>query len=269
MRSTLSDFTGKVALITGGSSGIGFGLARALVARGARVALIGTDANRLDQAVTELSAAGGNVSGHVLDVTDRESWPGAVRDVEARHGPIELLILNAGAQGGRRNIEDIPSVEWDWVWNVNIGGIYNGLASCLPAMRQRNRPAHILVTASIASVIPRALVSAYGASKAAALALAQSVRMELAGSPIGISVLLPGLVKTEIAETMRRHAPVSDETTFAYMKTAPGPARDPLDIGNTALDAIAAGNFYIFTHPEHADIARTALREIDQALAHN
>ncbi len=262
----LRDFAGKVAVITGGGSGIGLGLAQALVARGASVGLIGTDSERLDRAVAALTEAGGTAFGQVLDVTDRARWPEALDAIEARLGPIDLIALNAGAQGGRRRIEDIPSAEWDWVWGVNVGGVYNGLAAALPRLRARGTPAHVLVTASIASVIPRAQVTAYGASKAATLALAQAVRAELADSAIGISVLCPGLVRTPIAETMRRHAPVSDATTFAYMAAAPGVARDPVEIGSLTLDAIARGAFYVFTHPEHAEQARKFLHEVDAAL---
>lgn len=265
MTGGLRDFGGKVAFITGGSSGIGLGLAQALIARNAKVAIIGTDAQRLEAALAELDA-GSSACGHVLDVTDRQGWGGALDAVESKLGPVDLLCLNAGAQGGRRNIEDIPAEEWDWVWNVNVGGVYNGLAAALPRMRQKGSPAHILITTSIASVIPRAQVSAYGASKAAALAVAQAVRLELADSAIGISVLAPGLVRTSIAESMQRHAPASDATTFDFMRKAPGIARDPLEIGNIALDAIARGKFHIFTHPEHAPVARAMLREIDAAL---
>ncbi len=263
----LNDFADKVAVITGGGSGIGLGLAQALVARGARVALIGTDADRLEKAVTVLTELGGVAFGQTLDVTDRAGWPGALDAIESRLGPIDFVALNAGAQGGRRRVEDIPAAEWDWVWGVNVDGVYNGLAAALPRLRDRGTPAHLLVTASIASVIPRAQVTAYGASKAAALALAQAVRIELVDSPIGISVLCPGLVRTPIAETMRRHAPVSDATTFAYMSAAPGVARDPVEIGNLTLDAVARGDFYIFTHPEHAPTARAMLQEIEAALS--
>jgi NAD(P)-dependent dehydrogenase (short-subunit alcohol dehydrogenase family) len=259
------DFVGKVAFITGGSSGIGFGLAQALLLRGAKVAIIGTDHDRMATAVAALDA-GDNICGIILDVTDRDRWDTALDEAEAQLGPIDIVCLNAGAQGARRNIEDIPQQEWDWVWNVNVRGVFNGLSTALPRMRRRNRAGHILVTTSIASVIPRAQVSAYGASKAAALALAQSVRLELADSPIRISVLAPGLVRTAIAETMRRHAPQSDETTFDYMRKAPGVPRDPLEIANIALDGMAQGRFHIFTHPEHAQAARTTLHELDAAL---
>jgi NAD(P)-dependent dehydrogenase (short-subunit alcohol dehydrogenase family) len=259
---SITSFDGTVALITGGASGIGFGLAQALVERGGRVALIGTDQARLDAAVARLGAGAIGVE---LDVTDRAGWPIACSVFEAKLGPIDLAILNAGAQGGRHRIENVEPDEWDWVWSVNVGGIYNGLRASLPAMRARGF-GHVLITASIAALMPRATVSAYGASKAAALAIAESTRLELADSGIGISVLCPGLVNTPIAETMRRHAPASDENTFNFMAPTATHGLDPLAVGRFTLDAVAAGHFYIFTHPELAEVARNRLGEIDLSL---
>lgn len=260
----LTDYAGKVALITGGSSGIGFGLAQALVERGARVALAGTDRARADAAAEALGHDA--AIGIALDVAARDAWPEAVAQVERELGPIDLLVLNAGAQGGRHRIEDVPPEQWDWAWSVNVDGVFNGLRACLPAMRARGTPGHVLVTASIAALLPRATVATYGAAKAAALALAEAARLELEGSAIGVSAFCPGLVRTAFAQSMRRHAPGADDDTFAFMTAAIEQGLDPRAVGRTVADAMLRGDFYIFTHPELAGIVRTRLAEIDAAL---
>jgi len=254
----------KTALITGGSSGIGLGLARALVERGARVALIATDASKLERAVAGFSD--GQAIGISLDVRDESAWPRAVDRVTSTFGPIDFLALNAGAQGGRHPIEAIAEDEWRWMWDVNVGGLYNGLRACLPAMKSRGVSAHVVATASIAALIPRANVSAYGASKAAVLSIMEAVRPELADVAIGASVFCPALVHTDFASTMQHHAPGADDDTFAYMRAFAGQGLDPLEVGRYVLDRIADGDFYIFSHPEMGAYVKPRLEKICAAF---
>jgi NADP-dependent 3-hydroxy acid dehydrogenase YdfG len=253
-----------VAVVTGGSSGIGLGLALALAERGARVALIGTDAAKLEAATSQFEA--GRALALTLDVRDASAWPGAVDRIEATLGEIDFLALNAGAQGGRHPIEEIDDDEWRWAWDVNVGGTYNGLRACLPRMKQRGTPAHVLATASIAALLPRANVSAYGASKAAVVAIMESVRLELAETAVRTSVFCPALVRTDFATTMLRHAPGATAQTFDYMQAFAGQGLDPLAVGRYVLDAIAAGRFYIFSHPEMWARIEPRFTEIGEAF---
>ena len=238
------DYTDTVAFITGGTKGIGLGLAGALAERGAKLALIGTDAEGLDQATRRFDPE--RTIAVRLDVRDFAAWPAAVERAEAALGPINFLALNAGAQGGRRPVEEIPREEWQWVWDVNVGGIYNGLQACLPGMKRRGTSGHVLTTSSIAALLPRANASAYGASKAAALAIMESLRLEVAGTPIGASVFCPALVQTDFAKSNARHAPGAGPETFAFMRAFEGQGLEPLAVGRFVLDAIDAGAFYIF-----------------------
>lgn len=252
----------SVAVVTGGSSGIGLGLALALAERGARVALIGTDTAKLERAVAHFGT--GRALAVPLDVRDAAAWTVAVDRIEANLGEIDFLALNAGAQGGRHPIEAIPEDEWRWVWDVNVGGIYHGLRACLPRMKQRGTSGHIITTASIAALVPRATVSAYGASKAAAVAIMESLRLELAESNVRTSVFCPALVRTDMAATMLRHAPGATAQTFDYMHALAGQGLDPLVVGRYVLDAIAAGRFYIFSHPDMWVRAEPRLTEIGE-----
>lgn len=254
---------GAAAIITGGSAGLGFSFAKALVARGARVSLVATDAARLQDAMLTLGDRK-DVTGIAMNVADREMWPVTVRQAEDAQGPTQLLVLNAGAQGGRKPLEQIPPAEWDWVWRVNVDGIYNGLRACLPLMKSRDLPAHILITSSAAAFFPRANASAYGASKAAALAIGEALATELSGSRIGVSVFCPGVVRTSMNETMRRHAPNPSTAEYQWMDEAILHGREPDEVAEAALDQMLAGEFYILTHPE---LAPTIAPFVERRLA--
>ncbi len=258
----MKTFQSKVALITGGSSGIGQGLARALAAEGAKLAIAGTSQARLDAAVADLRGCGAEVIGVVLDVTDPAAWTRGVDQVEASLGPIDILALNAGAQSGRAPIEAGSIEEWRWVWDVNVNGVYLGLRALLPRMKARGAEGHVLITASIGALTPRPLAAAYAASKAGALAIAEAVRLELANTAIGISVLCPALVRTAFDETSRRHSPDATPETYAYMRAVIDSGMDPLKVGAFVLRAIREGRFYIFTHPGFKPIVSQHFEDI-------
>lgn len=245
----MQSFKGKVALITGGTSGIGLGLATALAAQGAKLALIGTNEPKLAAAVTQVETFGAEVVGMRFDVSQEARWPSLLDDVEAKLGAIDLLMLNAGAITRSVPIEETSLEEWRWIWDVNVNGVFYGLHACLPRMKRRNREAHILVTSSIGALTPRKGAGPYGASKAAVLALCEAVKLELEGGPIGISVMCPAGVRTSFNETARRNAPSADAQTYDFMKPIIDNGMDPARVGEFVLKCIQEGRFYIFTHP--------------------
>lgn len=265
----LADLAGMTAFITGGSSGIGFALAKALCARGVKVGIAATDRDRLDAAVAALVAAGGTACGVTLDVRDAGQWPDAVQTIEDTLGPIQLLFLNAGAQGGRKPVEAIGLDEWQWVWDVNVDGVFLGLKSCLPGMKARNLPAHIMATGSAAGLFPRPMSSAYGASKAAVLALFEAMTLELAETPISCSVLSPAIVRTGMNATMKRHAPSASESEYAWMDQAIDQGRDADQVAEDAIAQMQAGHFYVLTHPEVAPMLAVTQQNRLDAIAAN
>jgi len=263
----MTEFANKTVLVTGGTRGIGFALAQALGAKGARVAMIGTDPDRAEQAEAELAEAGVTARSYILDVRDRAGWADLFLAVNADLGPVDGLFLNAGGQGSRRRVEAIADDEWHWSFDVNVHGVFNGIRAFLPDMRQRGVQGHIVITASIAALIPRPTVSAYGASKAAVLAIAETLKLELEGTAIGVSVLCPALVQTSFRETNRRHAPGADDHTFEYMNLPPDVGLPASEYARRVLDAVAKNDFYVFTHEEVRDAALKTLDDRQQALA--
>lgn len=263
----MTEFSDKTVLVTGGTRGIGFALAHALGARGARVAIVGTDADRAAQALTELTNAGITARNYLLDVTNTAGWADLFVAVTADLGAVDGLFLNAGGQGSRRRVEDVADDEWRWAFDVNVHGVVNGIRTFLPEMRKRGDLGHIVITSSIAALIPRPTASAYGASKAAVLAVAEALKLELDRSPIGVSVLCPALVQTSFRETNRRHAPGADDHTFDYMAMPPDAGLVASDYARRVLDAVAMNDFYVFTHDEVRDAALQMLESRRAALA--
>ena len=256
-----ADLAGTTWFITGGSSGIGLGLGLAAAARGARVALAGTSRSKLDAAESMLTSRGATGIGLVLDVADAGAWPSALAAAEERLGPIDHLVLNAGIGTENTPVDSSPLALWRWTFDVNVMGLVHGLHCCLPGMRSRGRAGRILITSSIAALVTPAGLGPYSTTKAAAIALAETLRAELAATSIVPSVLVPAAVRTQFSATSNRHAPAEwdpDERarSLEHVRNMLDGGLDPLDVGHFVVAQMLRGAFYIFTHPDfRAEIA--------------
>ena len=256
-----ADLAGTTWFITGGSSGIGLGLGLAAAARGARVALAGTSRSKLDAAESMLASRGATGIGLVLDVADAGAWPSALAAAEERLGPIDHLVLNAGIGTENTPVDSSPLALWRWTFDVNVMGLVHGLHCCLPAMKARGRTGRILITSSIAALVTPAGLGPYSITKAAAIALAETLRAELAATSIVPSVLVPAAVRTQFSATSNRHAPADwdpDERarSLEHVRAMLDGGLDPLDVGHFVVAQMLRGAFYIFTHPDfRAEIA--------------
>lgn len=262
----MNSFAGVTALITGGASGIGLGFARVLGEHGARIAVASTSRARIDAAVESLTAAGVTALGMELDVADAAQWSRAVTEVEHKLGPIGFLALNAGVAPPPATVAETTLDVWQWSLGVNLWGVIHGLRTCLPRMQASGRPGHILITASIAALNPRATMGAYVAAKAGVVGLAQVLRAELAGSRLGVSVLAPAAVRTDIVARSQAHTPTANDAGYARIAAALSRGLDPRRVAEYSLERIQAGDFYILTHDEfRVEIGQHAA-EIDAAM---
>lgn len=252
---------GRTLFITGGSSGIGYAIAEIALAKGARVAICGSNAERLDHACQSLGAASDQLVAVSLDVTNASAWAAVADLVEDRLGPIELLFLNAGVAPPHAAIGDATADEWAWVINTNVMGVANGLVALLPRMKARGTPARIVFTGSIASVYAFAGMAPYNASKAAVLAIGETLRTELAGSPIEVSVVMPAQVATDIARNSARQYPAR-AAGYGDLEANLGAGMPPSQVASFALGRVAEGQFYIFTHPFLGDELRQQYDEL-------
>jgi NAD(P)-dependent dehydrogenase (short-subunit alcohol dehydrogenase family) len=256
----ITDFAGKTAVITGGASGIGLGLARAFARRGMAVMLLDREAEPLAAAVETLKGMQARAEGLVADVADLAAMKDAQAKTETVFGPVHILCNNAGVGGGGRFGDMAPEV-WKWVLDVNLNGVFNGLAAFLPAMKAHGQGGHIVNTASMAGLIGTA-GGAYAATKFAVVGMSQVLREELRAENIGVSVLCPGFVATRIMES-RRNAPdpvkgldtaapppsKDDIARYVAMKHAIDTGLDPEAVGRRVIECIETDTFYAITHP--------------------
>jgi NAD(P)-dependent dehydrogenase (short-subunit alcohol dehydrogenase family) len=262
------DVAGKVAFITGGASGIGFGIARTLVANGARVVLADLRQDHLDNAAEHFAQRqeARNVHTIRLDVTDRAALAAAADEADATFGGTDILISNAGV-GLEGALAEATYADWDFGLAVNLGGVVNGLQTFVPRMRARGTGGHVVNTASLAGmVVMPSFMAIYATGKAAVIALSESIRDGLAEDGIGVSVLCPGPIKSNIHEAAQnRPERFRAGSGFAAAEERLSQRKvsdlwmEPDEVGQMVLGAIRENRLYVITHGEWRDavVART------------
>jgi NAD(P)-dependent dehydrogenase (short-subunit alcohol dehydrogenase family) len=245
----------RTAFVTGGASGIGLGMVKAFLDVGMKVVVADIRNDHLKHAATELGVRN-DIEFLQLDVTDRDAYKAAASAAIQRFGPIHVLCNNAGI-GIMGAAQDLSYADWDWSLSVNLDGVFNGVHTFLPHMLAHGEGAHILNTASVGAVLPAGI--AYGAPKAAVLAMSEGLRTELADRNIGVTCLLPGPVSSNIHEVAAlRPAHFSEsrlhEAEKKLAQRTPSPYwMDPLDVGYMVVDAIQRNLAFVFTHNEHRE----------------
>jgi NAD(P)-dependent dehydrogenase (short-subunit alcohol dehydrogenase family) len=249
----LTDFGGKVAVITGAGSGIGRALAQRCGAEGMHVVAVDVEPAALDETV---ALVGGDAIGVLTDVSDE----GQVVQLADRafdvFGGVHLLCNNAGVfQAGL--LWERTKADWDWVLGVNVWGIIHAIRAFVPRMVAQGSEGHVVNTASLAGLASNAYSGPYTVSKFAAVALTESLAHDLAAvnAPIGASVLVPGAVNTGIARS-HRNRPVdladgagADDATFMdkMLADVTSSGADPAHVAGLVLDAVRTGQFVIPT----------------------
>ena len=255
------DIEGKVAFVTGGASGIGFGIARQLVANGAKVVLADLRQDHLAQALEYFAERqeARNVYGIRLDVTDRAGYAAAADEAEAQFGPVDILVSNAGV-GLEGPLEKASYADWDFGIGVNLGGVINGLQTFSPRMRARGT-GHIVNTASLAGLVSMpSFLAIYATAKSAVVALTESTREGLAQFGIGTSVLCPGPIKSNIHQTaqnrpehLRGGSGFGDSEALLSQRTVSDLWMEPVEVGEMVVRAIRDNLLYVITHGEWRD----------------
>jgi NAD(P)-dependent dehydrogenase (short-subunit alcohol dehydrogenase family) len=245
---------GKTAFITGGAAGIGLGVARALGREGVSLILADIEPDTLEDAARGLREQDYAVATEVLDVADADAYGVVARRVLEREGHVDILFNNAGV-GSYSLAGDTPMADWRWVLDVNVLGVAHGVECFLPAMLAAGSEAHIINTASMAGQLGTPGMGPYCASKFAVVGYSETLRLELAESSVGVSVLCPAWVKTRIAESHRNHpAPHADEASIDGMRSIHAIIEEEGitvdEVAARVVEGIRDDTFYLFTHPE-------------------
>jgi len=191
---------GKVAVVTGGGSGIGRATALLLAARGAKVHIADLNAETAEAVSREINAAGGQSAAHVLDVSDPDAVEAFAASVFAADGHVDILHNNAGIGYGG-GIESTTIADWQRVIAVNLLGVAYGIQAFVPRMLEQGRPASVINTASQAGLTPTPKMAPYAASKYGVVGLTESLNAELSRRGIHFSAICPGIIDTPIVAT--------------------------------------------------------------------
>ncbi len=256
----------RVAVVTGGASGIGRALAHRFVADGMRVVLADVEAEPLAATVAELEAGGADVLGVQADVAVAADVEAVRERALATFGAVHVVCNNAGVSGG--GIIDAPLAVWEWTIGVNLMGVVHGVHTFLPLLLEQDE-GHIVNTASLAGLGGVAGLGIYCTTKFAVVGLSESLHHDLVarGSSVGVSVLCPGFVQTRIGES-NRNAPPSvaawtetpdAKVTAEFAKALTDAGIAPEVVADAVRDAIVDDTFFIVPH-EHAAVATTRAR---------
>lgn len=250
--------TGKAAFVTGGASGIGLALGRGFAEAGMQVMLADIEAEALAVAVKSLQRFG-VVRGVSCDVSDPGSVETAAQAAYAAFGNVHVVCNNAGV-GARGGIDNISLDNWRWVFDVNVMGVLHGIRAFLPHIRSHGEGGHFVNTASMAGIAAGQWFNAYGASKHAVVSMSEGLAAQLKPLGIGVSVLCPEFVRTNIAASERnrpvRYGPKQRiepgspaEAVLAQVAARVEAGIDPIEVAARVVAAIKADELYVFTHP--------------------
>ena len=268
------DISGKTAIVTGAASGIGLGIATALAEAGANVVMADIQKDAVEAAAHGLSGTNKQVMATRIDVTQEESVLAALAEAERKFGKLHIACNNAGVPMHGTKLIDVPVKDWEFVIGVNVWGIIHGIRHFVPAILKHGEEGHVVNTASVAGFQNRRGTDQgpYSMSKYAALSLSEALEIELEGTNVGVSVLCPGPIRTNIA-TGARNRPehmggpqvrTNDEAMLAERLAQTG--LDPKKVGDRVVDAIRTKTFYAFVSAVPADVIKARHRRIEAAL---
>ena len=264
----------KVALVTGAASGIGLGIAGACLRAGMKVVITDVRKAALDAAAAAL-AGQGKVVPLVLDVTDRQQWAACAARVASQLGDVDLLCSNAGVNFvGPTQMATYE--DWDFALRVNLGGTINAVRTFAAAMGNSGRGGHIVITSSVSGLFTGGGAGVYVTSKFALVGLAESLRADLQESGVGVSVLCPGPVKSEIFESTQQVRPPELAASGSVPVVPPGTVRadtaifrtapSGAEIGELVLQGVRRNDLYILTHPEIRPVLEARAAALLRAL---
>lgn len=258
----MDELGGRTAVVTGGGSGIGRGLALGFADEGMKVAVLDLNGDGAMRVADEVRARGAEALAVEVDVTSAESLARAAKDVVAACGGVHVLCANAGVMLPLGPLCEKTEEDWEYVFSVNVHGVVKTVEAFLPQLRAAGG-GHIVNTASLGGIVsvPQIPIGVYVASKYACVGYSECLRSELAPEGIGVSVLCPGMVESELYRTSAAQRPerfggpqrIADPEALREDRVASMPAEN---VGPIVVRAIRENRLHIFTHPETRPLAK-------------
>ncbi|MEW6664474.1 MAG: SDR family NAD(P)-dependent oxidoreductase [Thermodesulfobacteriota bacterium] len=259
----IADLAGKVAVVTGGASGIGWGIAKRLAEQGAHVVIGDVEEAALERAAGELGALGVRT-----DVRDAASVRALADEAVKRFGTVHVIVNNAGV-GPFGRIADLTEADWRWIIEVNLWGVIHGVTTFLPILQANPDGGHIVNTSSMAGLRPRPGLGAYAVTKYGIVALSETLALELAedGSKVGVTVFLPGPFRTNIGTSTRnRPAELRGALADGQLPAAAEDFQQPERAGDIVVAAIRTGALYAVSHPDMFDAVQARHERLADAF---
>jgi len=261
------ELEGRVAVVTGGGSGIGRAMAEAFARERATVVVADIDEDAAATVVASVRARGGEALGVRTDVTELASVQALAETTFKTFGKVHVLCNNAGVAlwGG---LESATHRDWQWVLGVNLWGVIHGIETFVPRMIAQREPGHIVNTASMAGLVATRGLGVYNTSKYAVVGLSETLAKDLRQHGLGVSVLCPMGVATQIRASARNRparlanaAPSAEEPVELMGRTL-----DPAAVAEMVVDAIRANRLYVITHEEGLEALRRRHERLEQAI---
>ncbi len=257
----MKDFAGQLAFITGGASGAGFGQAQVFGRAGCLIVIADIRKEAIEAAVARLAAEGIKAHGIALDITDRTAYAAAADEVEAIFGHAPTLLFNTAGVNNFGPIEQTTYGDFDWLIGVNLGGVVNGMVTFVPRMIASGKPCHIVTVASLGGFTGSSLAGPYSAAKAAVVNLMEGYREGLEKYGIGVSVVCPANIKSNIAEATLTRSAAYGETGYVEGQEAIDSLHsiyrhgmEPEDLAGHIKRGIEDNALYIIPYPETKDM---------------
>lgn len=238
---SMFDLSGKVAVVTGGSRGIGFGIAQALAGAGATIVVAATNADQSADAVKQLEASGATAVSVPTDVSDPDAAQAMVDETVGHFGRLDILVNNAGVNI-RKRPEDLTPDEWHQVLAVNLDGPFLCSRAAYPAMKAGGG-GKVINIGSLMSIFGHAKASAYGASKGGVVQLTKALAIAWAADGIQVNAILPGWIDTDLTRGARQQLPGLEEVV--QTRTPEGRWGVPSDLGGPAVFLASAASDFV------------------------
>ena len=266
----MENLEGKVAVVTGGSSGIGRGIALAFARAGMKAIVTGRRESHLSETEEVFASHGLALETHSVNVTDLQGMQSLADDIDARYGRIDVLVNNAGIEL-TGPVTKAASDDWNWVIDVNIRGVGHGIQAFLPKIRAHGEGGWIINTSSMGGLMP-IVAGLYSMTKAAVIALSEALHIELLEEGIGVSAYIPGPVHSNIAMGAANRPPEYGESGYQppnpefAAKAKEQPYMSAEEAGERVLNGLRRGDMFILTHPEFKRGVVARHRTIEQSF---